>query len=62
MGESLKRQGDEIVGRLATAGITTQPDREIVAMIAYLQRLGKDGKTFIKPAVEPAAATALAAP
>lgn len=62
VGESLRRQGDEIVRRLATAGITTEPDREIVAMIAYLQRLGRDGKAFIPPAADPAAATASAAP
>jgi hypothetical protein len=29
---------------LATAGIETEPDREIVALIAFLQRLGQDGR------------------
>ena len=52
--ESLRRQGGDIVTRLASAGITTRPDREIVAMIAYLQRLGQDGKKFILPAADPA--------
>ena len=59
VGESLRRQGGEIVARLATAGITTEPDREIVAMIAYLQRLGKDGRAFIPPPAEPAPAPAV---
>jgi cytochrome c oxidase cbb3-type subunit I/II len=40
-------QAGEIVGRLAQAGITTEPDRKIVALIAYLQRLGKDGKAAL---------------
>jgi cytochrome c oxidase cbb3-type subunit I/II len=44
---SLKQQGEEIVARLATTGIKTEPDREIVALIAYLQRLGKDGRAAI---------------
>jgi cytochrome c oxidase cbb3-type subunit I/II len=45
---SLARQGQEIVARLATAGIQTAPDREIVALIAYLQRLGVDGRKAIE--------------
>jgi cytochrome c oxidase cbb3-type subunit I/II len=40
-------QGQEIVARLAAAGIKTEPDREIIALIAYLQRLGKDGRAAI---------------
>jgi cytochrome c oxidase cbb3-type subunit I/II len=59
---SMRQQGEEIVGRLGTAGIRTQPDREIVAVIAYLQRLGKDGKAFIPPAADAAPVTASAAP
>ncbi|HEX9105706.1 MAG TPA: cytochrome-c oxidase, cbb3-type subunit II [Longimicrobiales bacterium] len=43
----MKWQGDSIVKNLATMGIKTRPDREIVAVIAYLQRLGKDGKAAI---------------
>lgn len=57
VGESLRRQGQEIVGRLATAGITAEPDQEIVAVIAYLQRLGTDGEKLIPP---PADATPVA--
>ena len=60
--ESMRRQGGGIAARLATAGIATEPDREIIAMIAYLQRLGRDGKAFIAPPAEPAPATASAAP
>jgi cytochrome c oxidase cbb3-type subunit I/II len=45
--EALRRQGAEIVGRLAPAGLHTEADREIVAVIAYLQRLGRDGKTAL---------------
>lgn len=41
---SLERQGSGVVANLATAGITAEWDDEIVAMIAYLQRLGVEGK------------------
>jgi cytochrome c oxidase cbb3-type subunit I/II len=44
---SMRRQGEEVVARLAPAGLHTQPDREIVALIAYLQRLGRDGKAAL---------------
>jgi cytochrome c oxidase cbb3-type subunit I/II len=44
---AMRRQGDEIVSRLAPAGLHTEPDREIVAVIAYLQRLGRDGKAAL---------------
>lgn len=50
MGEVAQRlstQGQTVVASLATAGIETQADTEIVALIAYLQRLGKDGQTFL---------------
>jgi cytochrome c oxidase cbb3-type subunit I/II len=40
----LKHQGDSIVANLRGMGIKTAPDREVVALIAYLQRLGTDGK------------------
>ncbi|GAB3713547.1 cytochrome-c oxidase, cbb3-type subunit I [Spirosoma flavus] len=43
-GEDLKKQADEVSARLAKDGIKVQPDREIVALIAYLQRLGTDIK------------------
>jgi cytochrome c oxidase cbb3-type subunit I/II len=41
--ESLSAQGEQIVAALAAAGIQTEADREIVALTAYLQRLGQDG-------------------
>jgi cytochrome c oxidase cbb3-type subunit I/II len=41
---SVSEQSAGIVERLKTAGIQTEGDKEIVALIAYLQRLGKDGK------------------
>jgi len=43
----LETQGTAIVNRLAEAGITTTWDREVVATIAYLQRLGRDGKEHL---------------
>ncbi len=43
--EDLKKQAAGIVANLKTARIETQPDREIIALIAYLQRLGADIKT-----------------
>lgn len=43
----LQRQGSEIVARLAEATIEAEYDLEIVAMIAYLQRLGRDGRRAI---------------
>ena len=44
----IAQQGREITARLGTMGIQTQPDREIVALIAYLQRLGRDGKAALQ--------------
>ncbi len=46
--ESLILQGGEIVSRLASAGIETTPDRAIVALIAYLQRLGVEGRAALQ--------------
>jgi len=43
----MQKQADEIVANLKNATITTEADREIVAMIAYLQRLGTDIRTDI---------------
>jgi cytochrome c oxidase cbb3-type subunit I/II len=40
-------QAAGIVKRLSESGIQTQPDREIIALIAYLQRLGVDGKAAL---------------
>ena len=41
---ALRTQGEGIVQNLSAAGITAAWDDEIVALIAYLQRLGADGK------------------
>ena len=40
-------EGSAIVASLRTGGFTAEPDEEIVALIAYLQRLGKDGTAAI---------------
>ena len=42
--ESLKAQAQLIADDLAQQGATIRPDAEIIAMIAYLQRLGTDIK------------------
>ncbi len=42
--EDLMKQAEEIAKSLQDAGITTTPDKEIIALIAYLQRLGTDIK------------------
>jgi cytochrome c oxidase cbb3-type subunit I/II len=43
-------QAQEITTELAGAGITTTPDKQIIALIAYLQRMGTDikGENSIK--------------
>lgn len=46
--ESLAEQSGDIVGRLREAGIESEPDRAIIAMIAYLQRLGVDGRAALQ--------------
>jgi cytochrome c oxidase cbb3-type subunit I/II len=40
--DDLKAQADLIAKDLAAAGITTDSNREIIALIAYIQRLGVD--------------------
>lgn len=47
---SMRAQGNEIVSSLAAAGIESEWNTEIVAMIAYLQRLGRDGKAVLSGA------------
>ncbi len=42
--KDLMHQADSIVKNLADAGIKTVPTKEIIAMIAYLQRMGTDIK------------------
>jgi cytochrome c oxidase cbb3-type subunit I/II len=43
-GDDLRAQARQIAAGLQSAGFSVTDDREIVAMIAYLQRLGKDIK------------------
>jgi cytochrome c oxidase cbb3-type subunit I/II len=50
----LQKQASGIVLNLKVGAVKADPDKEIIAMIAYLQRLGTD----IKIAVPPAATTA----
>jgi cytochrome c oxidase cbb3-type subunit I/II len=42
--EDLENQAKEIAASLKGDGIDVEHDREIIAMIAYLQRLGTDIK------------------
>jgi cytochrome c oxidase cbb3-type subunit I/II len=42
--QELDKQALEITNNLKADGIETAPDAEIVALIAYIQRLGKDIK------------------
>jgi cytochrome c oxidase cbb3-type subunit I/II len=44
---SLSSQGQPIVTSLAGANLETTADKEIVALIAYLQRLGREGKAYL---------------
>jgi cytochrome c oxidase cbb3-type subunit I/II len=45
---ALQGQGMSIARSLAAMNIQTEPDREIVALIAYLQRLGLDGNMALE--------------
>jgi cytochrome c oxidase cbb3-type subunit I/II len=54
--EELKAQAAKVVGNLKTGLVTADPDREIIALIAYLQRLGTDIKPP-PPAAVPVAPT-----
>jgi cytochrome c oxidase cbb3-type subunit I/II len=56
-GEALATQAAGIAAGLTQAGLTIEPDREIVALIAYLQRLGTDIKP--RPAHEQTTADAV---
>jgi cytochrome c oxidase cbb3-type subunit I/II len=49
----LKAQAGQVVANLATGSIQAEPDREIVALIAYLQRLGTDIKATAPAGVVP---------
>lgn len=46
-GDAIGSQAAGIVKNLATTGATAQGDEQIVALIAYLQRLGVDGRSAI---------------
>ncbi len=50
---SMDAEAAQIVARLAGANITVAPNKEIVAMIAYLQRLGTDGRAVLAAGVAP---------
>jgi cytochrome c oxidase cbb3-type subunit I/II len=56
----LKRQQDKVVADLKAGSVKADPDREIIAVIAYLQRLGTDIKAA--PAAPVAPATPAATP
>ncbi len=43
--DDLKKQQLTIAANLKVGGATSEPDKEIIAVIAYLQRLGKDIKS-----------------
>lgn len=47
--KDLKQQANEITDRLKKEKITIGSDKQIIALIAYLQRLGKDIKADHKP-------------
>lgn len=55
--ESLKTQAQLIADDLASQGAAIRPDAEIIAIIAYLQRLGTDIKAQPAPAIVPASET-----
>ncbi len=52
VGASLQAQGQQIVASLAAANLQTTADTEIVALIAYLQRLGREGKAHLSTQAE----------
>jgi cytochrome c oxidase cbb3-type subunit I/II len=43
--DALRAQGAQIAAGLQRGGLQVSGDREIIALIAYLQRLGKDIKS-----------------
>ncbi len=63
-GGAAMAQAEEIVARLAESEISVMADKEIIPVIAYLQRLGKDGRAVLAAKEgegKTAAATAAAA-
>jgi cytochrome c oxidase cbb3-type subunit I/II len=55
---ALAAQAEAIAQRLAGGGIKADPNHEIIALIAYLQRLGVDGRNALKARQSAAAGTA----
>ena len=49
----MKLQAEEIAGNLLESGIQVSSDKEIIALIAYLQRLGTDIKPDADKEVKP---------
>ncbi|MEY3010397.1 MAG: hypothetical protein RLZZ314_1039 [Bacteroidota bacterium] len=47
--QDLQQQADSLASRLAGDGIQCASDREIIALIAYLQRLGTDFTSTLEP-------------
>jgi len=45
--DDLKAQAEKITNDLIESGVTAEPDKEIIALIAYLQRLGTDIKANV---------------
>jgi len=56
-GDALAAQQGEIVASLMESGIEVDPAAEIVALIAYLQRLGVDGRSELERQKESAGET-----
>jgi len=50
-------QADAIHARLSESGLDVPADREIIAIVAYLQRLGKDGTAALAAAAQRPAPT-----
>ncbi|HTN18702.1 MAG TPA: cytochrome-c oxidase, cbb3-type subunit II, partial [Chitinophagaceae bacterium] len=50
--EDLKRQAEQITANLKKEKISIQSDRQIIALIAYLQRIGKDIKIETKASIQ----------
>jgi cytochrome c oxidase cbb3-type subunit I/II len=48
-GEELRMQAEQIAADLQKAGAPAEPQKEIIALIAYLQRLGTDIKAAQQP-------------
>ena len=60
--QDLDAQAKKVVENLKAGMVQAQPDREIVAMIAYLQRLGTDIKAATPPVKQTADAGASLTP